>query len=81
MSLIDQQKDLESFSDQSLLQEAQQPMRGYPPYLVMAEIQRRQQDRQRVERQMAAQQEVAPPVAQQQAAAFAGQMMHGCKKA
>lgn len=75
MSLIDQQKDLESFSDQSLLQEAQQPMRGYPPYLVMAEIQRRQQDRQRVERQMAAQQEVAPPVAQQQAAAFAGQIM------
>jgi len=74
MSLIDQQKDLESFSDESLLQEATQPMRGYPPYLVMAEIQRRQQDRSRVQQQSMAQQPEAPPVAMQQVAEFANQM-------
>lgn len=74
MSLIDQQKDLESFSDQALLQEASQPMRGYPPYLVMAEIQRRQEDRQRVQRQAQAQEPKQPPVATQQIQAFINQM-------
>lgn len=74
MSLIDQQKDLENFSDQALLQEAMQPMRGYPPYLVAAEIQRRQQDRSRVQQQTMAAQPEAPPVAMQQAAQFANQM-------
>jgi hypothetical protein len=74
MSLIDQQKDLESFSDQALLQEATQPMRGYPPYLVAAEIQRRQQDRDRVQRQSAAQQPEAPPVSEQQINMFASQL-------
>jgi hypothetical protein len=74
MSLIDQQKDLESFSDQALLQEASQPMRGYPPYLVMAEIQRRQEDRQRVQRQSQAQEPKQPPVATQQIQAFINQM-------
>lgn len=74
MSLIDQQKDLENFSDQALLQEAMQPMRGYPPYLVAAEIQRRQQDRTRVQQQTMAAQPEAPPVAMQQAAQFANQM-------
>ena len=74
MSLIDQQKDLENFSDQALLQEAMQPMRGYPPFLVAAEIQRRQQDRSRVQQQTMAAQPEAPPVAMQQAAQFANQM-------
>jgi hypothetical protein len=74
MSLIDQQKDLENFSDQALLQEAMQPMRGYPPYLVAAEIQRRQQDRTRVQQQTMAAQAEAPPVAMQQASQFASQM-------
>jgi hypothetical protein len=74
MSLIDQQKDLENFSDQALLQEAMQPRRGYPPFLVAAEIQRRQQDRSRVQQQTMAAQPEAPPVAMQQAAQFASQM-------
>jgi flagellum-specific peptidoglycan hydrolase FlgJ len=74
MSLIDQQKDLENFSDQALLQEATQPQFGYPPYLVTAEIQRRQQDRARVQQQTMAAQGEAPPVAQQQVAQFANQM-------
>lgn len=74
MSLINQQKDLESFSDQALLQEAMQPMRGYPPFLVASEIQRRQQDRARVQQQTMAAQAEAPPVAMQQASQFASQM-------
>lgn len=74
MSLIDQQKDLENFSDQALLQEAMQPMRGYPPFLVASEIQRRQQDRARVQQQAMAAQPEAPPVAMQQASEFASQM-------
>lgn len=74
MSLIDQQKDLENFSDQALLQEAMQPMRGYPPFLVASEIQRRQQDRARVQQQTMAAQPEAPPVAMQQASQFASQM-------
>lgn len=74
MSLIDQQKDLENFSDQALLQEATQPQFGYPPYLVTAEIQRRQQDRARVQQQTMAAQGEAPPVAQQQVAEFANQI-------
>lgn len=74
MSLIDQQKDLENFSDQALLQEAMQPMRGYPPFLVASEIQRRQQDRARVQQQTMAAQPEAPPVAMQQASEFASQM-------
>lgn len=74
MSLIDQQKDLENFSDQALLQEATQPQFGYPPYLVTAEIQRRQQDRARVQQQTMATQPEAPPVVQQQVSEFASQM-------
>ena len=41
-NIIEQQQDLEYFSDNQLLKEASQPSGTYPGYLVVAEITRRQ---------------------------------------
>lgn len=47
MSIFDLTRELEDFSDQRLMQETQQPSGQYPPYLVVTEIQRRRDLRQR----------------------------------
>jgi hypothetical protein len=51
MSIIDQQKDLESFSDQMLVKEAQVPTGQYPQFLVVTEMQRRKDLRMRAQAQ------------------------------
>jgi len=76
MNLIQQEKDLQSFSDQALLQEAMQPTRGYAPYMVQTEIARRTQERNAYQKQMMAQQaQEAVPVAQQNVDRFVAQNM------
>jgi len=76
MNLIQQEKDLQSFSDQALLQEAMQPTRGYAPYMVQTEISRRTQERDAYQKQMMAQQaQGAVPVAQQNVNRFVAQNM------
>lgn len=76
MNLIQQEKDLQSFSDQALLQEAMQPSRGYAPYMVQTEIARRTKEREDYQKQMMAQQaQQASPVAQQNIDRFVAQNM------
>ena len=76
MNLIQQEKDLQSFSDQALLQEATQPRLGYAPYMVQTEIARRTQERDAYQKQMMAQQaQGAVPVAQQNVDRFVAQNM------
>lgn len=50
-NIVQQQGDLESFSDQMLMQESSQPSGRYPPFLVMTEMQRRRDLRQRAQAQ------------------------------
>lgn len=68
MSIIDLQRDLESFPDRALAQETQSPSGQYPLYLVAAEIQRRADLRERFARQQQMGQAVQPPVLQQRLA-------------
>jgi len=76
MNLIQQEKDLQSFSDQALLQEATQPRRGYAPYMVQTEIARRTKEREDYQKQMMAQQaQGAVPIAQQNVDRFVAQNM------
>lgn len=76
MNLIQQEKDLQSFSDQALLQEAMQPTRGYAPYMVQTEIARRTQERDAYRKQMMAQEaQSATPIAQQNVDRFVAQNM------
>lgn len=68
MSIIDLQRDLESFPDQALAQESKQPSGQYPLYLVAAEIQRRADLRERFANQQAQGKAVQPPVLDQRLA-------------
>lgn len=51
MSIVQQQRDLESFADDALVQEGMQPSGRYPQFLVMTEIQRRRDLRDRAKAQ------------------------------
>lgn len=51
MSIIQQQNDLESFSDDMLVRESKTPTGRYPPFLVMTEMQRRKDLRERAKAQ------------------------------
>lgn len=64
-NIIEQQQDLEYFSDNQLLKEASQPSGTYPGYLVVAEITRRQGVRDRYGAMQTAQQGQQPTVAEQ----------------
>lgn len=68
MSIVDQQRDLEAFSDQALIRESQQPSGQYPLFLVAAEIQRRADLRNRFQMAQQRGQAVAPSVVEQRAA-------------
>ena len=61
MSIFDKQQDLENVPDQALIQLGQQPDPQYPSYLVMAEVERRRDMRQRHEAEMAKHQAANPP--------------------
>ena len=61
MSIFDKQQDLENLPDQALVQLGQQPSPQYPSYLVMAEVERRRDMRQRHEAEMAKHQAANPP--------------------
>lgn len=61
MSIIDQQKDLENFPDQLLMQLGQAPDPEYPPYLVITEIERRTDMRKRYQVEMQKHQAANPP--------------------
>ena len=64
-NIIEQQQDLEYFSDNQLLKEASQPSGTYPGYLVVAEITRRQGVRDRYGAMQTAQQGQQPTIAEQ----------------
>jgi len=51
MNILQQQNDLESFADDMLVQESQQPSGRYPGFLIMTEMQRRKDLRQRAQAQ------------------------------
>ena len=51
MSIIDQQAELESFSDDMLVKEAGSPSGRYPIFLLVTEIERRKNLRQRYQAQ------------------------------
>ncbi|MAH51889.1 hypothetical protein CMI37_39090, partial [Candidatus Pacearchaeota archaeon] len=73
MSIFDQQQDLENFPDELLIQMGQQPDPRYPSYLVIAEIERRRDMRQRHEAEMAKHQAANPPdIATQRIAELGG---------
>ena len=73
MSIFDKQQDLENESDQALIQLGQQPNPQYPSYLVMAEVERRRDMRQRHEAEMAKHQAANPPdIATQRMAELGG---------
>ena len=61
MSIFDKQQDLENVPDQTLILLGQQPDPQYPSYLVMAEVERRRDMRQRHEAEMAKHQAANPP--------------------
>lgn len=73
MSLYDLSKDLENVSDQNLMQMAQDPAAMYPQFLVLAEVQRRNQVRQRYETELAKQQQPQTTVSDEVMMEFAGQ--------
>ena len=73
MSLYDLSKDLENVSDQNLMQMAQDPAAMYPQFLVLAEVQRRNQVRQRYETEVAKQQQPQTTVSEEVMMEFAGQ--------
>ena len=73
MSLYDLSKDLENVSDQNLMQMAQNPAAMYPQFLVLAEVQRRNQVRQRYETELAKQQQPQTTVSDEVMMEFAGQ--------
>ena len=73
MSLYDLSKDLENVSDQNLMQMAQDPAAMYPQFLVLAEVQRRNQVRQRYETELAKQQQPQTTVSEEVMMEFAGQ--------
>ena len=61
MSIIDQQLELENLPDQQLMQLGQQPDPRFPMYLVVSEVERRRDMRQRYEAEMAKHQAANPP--------------------
>jgi hypothetical protein len=73
MSLYDLSKDLENVSDQNLMQMSQDPTAMYPQFLVLAEVQRRNQVRQRYETELAKQQQPQTTVSEEVMMEFAGQ--------
>lgn len=72
MSIIDQQRDLEAFSEQMLVQEAQAPSGRYPQFLVVTEIERRRDLRNRFAAAQAQSQLQQPPVLEQRVAEMQG---------
>ena len=73
MSIFDKQQDLENFPDGALIQLGQQPDPQYPSYLVMSEVERRRDMRQRHEAEMAKHQAANPPdIATQRMAELGG---------
>ena len=73
MSIISQQKDLENFSDQMLMQLGQQPDARYPGYLVVSEVQRRADLEKRYNNEKAkADAANPPPIAEQRFMGLAG---------
>lgn len=68
MSILQQQKDLEAFSDQMLAQETQKPSGQYPLFLVASEVQRRADLRERFMQQQQMGQAVAPTILDQRTA-------------
>lgn len=65
MNILDQQKDLEGFSDQMLVQEGQQPTGQYAQFIVASEMERRRKLRERYKAQKAQAELKKPSVIEQ----------------
>lgn len=72
MNIVQQQKALETLSDQELLKEAKAPTGQVPQFLVISEVQRRKDFRSRYAAMNAQQEAQQPPVAQRAIAEFEG---------
>ena len=71
-NIIQQQQDLEYFPDEQLMSEAQQPSGRFPGYLVIAEVERRQEFRDRYNASQQAQQGEQPSIMEQAVEEFSG---------
>ena len=71
-NIIQQQQDLEYFPDEQLISEAQQPSGRFPGYLVIAEVERRQEFRDRYNASQQAQQGEQPSIMEQAVEEFSG---------
>lgn len=73
MSLIDRANELEYYPEEQLIQMSQSPDGQYPQFLVLSEIQRRNQMRRMYENQMAKMNQPSTTVAEEAVMEFAGQ--------
>jgi hypothetical protein len=71
-NIIQQQQDLEYFPDEQLMSEAQQPSGRFPGYLVITEVERRQQFRDRYNASQQAQEGEQPSIMEQAVEEFSG---------
>ena len=72
MGIFDQQKDLEGFSDQMLVQEIEQPSGRYQRVLTMTEMERRKQMRERYEAEKAKAELAKPSIIEQRSRELQG---------